>query len=236
MVDDQKIDKPGTAVSSEAVLRLLGDDLKYVGRGGLKLEKALDHWKLEIADKPCLDVGDLDGRLHGLHAAARREHGCSGLTPGMVRLRRSCGPIRGCGLMERTNARLLEAHSLVEQGIRFFRDGCCRSSRRRWCCCPQCWRRWRPRASGWRGEAGGADQASVRGGTGSCGQGGDRAHADRAAGLRSTVWRSRCMDWVVRRSQIIDSPIKGMERQYGVPAACPVWAVRRWIRFSFGLH
>ena len=41
LVDEQKIDKPGTAVKTEAKIRLLGDQLKYVSRGGLKLEKAL---------------------------------------------------------------------------------------------------------------------------------------------------------------------------------------------------
>ena len=41
LVDEQKIDKPGTTVKTEAKIRLLGDQLKYVSRGGLKLEKAL---------------------------------------------------------------------------------------------------------------------------------------------------------------------------------------------------
>ena len=41
LVDEQRIDKPGTPVMEDAVLRLLGSDLKYVSRGGLKLEQAL---------------------------------------------------------------------------------------------------------------------------------------------------------------------------------------------------
>jgi len=38
LVDEQRVDKPGVAVADDAVLRMLGDDLRYVSRGGLKLE------------------------------------------------------------------------------------------------------------------------------------------------------------------------------------------------------
>ena len=39
LVNEQKIDKPGTQVPEEAAIRLLGEKLKYVSRGGLKLER-----------------------------------------------------------------------------------------------------------------------------------------------------------------------------------------------------
>jgi len=45
LVDGQKIEKAGASVEADAEIRLLGEDLKYVSRGGLKLEKALEHWK-----------------------------------------------------------------------------------------------------------------------------------------------------------------------------------------------
>jgi len=61
LVDGQKIEKAGTGVAADADLRLLGEDLKYVSRGGLKLEKALQHWKIEVAGKTCLDVGASTG-------------------------------------------------------------------------------------------------------------------------------------------------------------------------------
>jgi 23S rRNA (cytidine1920-2'-O)/16S rRNA (cytidine1409-2'-O)-methyltransferase len=61
LVGDQKIEKAGAQVSDECVIRLLGDDLKYVGRGGLKLERALDHWQIDVAGKICLDVGASTG-------------------------------------------------------------------------------------------------------------------------------------------------------------------------------
>ena len=41
LVNEQKIDKPGTPVAPEVTIRLLGNKLPYVSRGGLKLEKAL---------------------------------------------------------------------------------------------------------------------------------------------------------------------------------------------------
>jgi 23S rRNA (cytidine1920-2'-O)/16S rRNA (cytidine1409-2'-O)-methyltransferase len=61
LVDDQKIEKAGSQVSAKCVIRLLGEDLKYVSRGGLKLERALDHWQIEVAGKICLDVGASTG-------------------------------------------------------------------------------------------------------------------------------------------------------------------------------
>jgi 23S rRNA (cytidine1920-2'-O)/16S rRNA (cytidine1409-2'-O)-methyltransferase len=61
LVDDQKIEKAGAAVDVNASIRLLGEDLKYVSRGGLKLEKALDYWKIDIAKKVCVDVGASTG-------------------------------------------------------------------------------------------------------------------------------------------------------------------------------
>lgn len=61
LVNEQKIEKSGATVDSEASIRLLGEDLKYVSRGGLKLECALDHWHIEVGDKVCLDVGASTG-------------------------------------------------------------------------------------------------------------------------------------------------------------------------------
>jgi 23S rRNA (cytidine1920-2'-O)/16S rRNA (cytidine1409-2'-O)-methyltransferase len=61
LVNDQKLEKAGAQVESEAVLRLLGEDLKYVSRGGLKLERALEHWHIDVAGRVCLDVGASTG-------------------------------------------------------------------------------------------------------------------------------------------------------------------------------
>jgi len=61
LVNGQKIEKPGAPVEEDSLLRLLGEDLKYVSRGGLKLQAALDHWKLEVQGKICLDIGASTG-------------------------------------------------------------------------------------------------------------------------------------------------------------------------------
>lgn len=61
LVDEQKITKAGHAVASDVAIRMLGEDLKYVSRGGLKLERALEYWKVDVTDKVCLDVGASTG-------------------------------------------------------------------------------------------------------------------------------------------------------------------------------
>jgi len=61
LVDDQKLEKAGAQVAAEATIRLLGEDLKYVSRGGLKLERALEHWQIKVEGNVCLDVGASTG-------------------------------------------------------------------------------------------------------------------------------------------------------------------------------
>ena len=61
LVNDQKLEKAGAQVAEESAIRMLGEDLKYVSRGGLKLERALEHWKIDVTGKVCLDVGASTG-------------------------------------------------------------------------------------------------------------------------------------------------------------------------------
>ncbi len=61
LVEDQKIDKAGAQVPAQASIRLLGEDLKYVSRGGLKLERALEHWHIDVTGMVCVDVGASTG-------------------------------------------------------------------------------------------------------------------------------------------------------------------------------
>ncbi len=60
LVNGQKADKAGTTVDTEARIELLAQP-RYVGRGGLKLEAALDHFGIAVAGKVCLDVGSSTG-------------------------------------------------------------------------------------------------------------------------------------------------------------------------------
>jgi len=74
LVNDQKVDKAGAQVAAEATVRLLGEDLKYVSRGGLKLEHALEYWHINVEGKFCLDVGASTGGFTDCllqHGAAR---------------------------------------------------------------------------------------------------------------------------------------------------------------------
>jgi 23S rRNA (cytidine1920-2'-O)/16S rRNA (cytidine1409-2'-O)-methyltransferase len=61
LVNEQKIEKAGAPIEEDCAIRLLGEDLRYVSRGGLKLERALEHWKLMVAGKLCVDVGASTG-------------------------------------------------------------------------------------------------------------------------------------------------------------------------------
>jgi 23S rRNA (cytidine1920-2'-O)/16S rRNA (cytidine1409-2'-O)-methyltransferase len=61
LVDDQTVDKVGTQVYLDASIRLRGEDLPYVSRGGLKLAKALEFFKLDVTGRTALDVGASTG-------------------------------------------------------------------------------------------------------------------------------------------------------------------------------
>jgi 23S rRNA (cytidine1920-2'-O)/16S rRNA (cytidine1409-2'-O)-methyltransferase len=61
LVDEQVVDKPGAMVAVDAAVRLRGEPLKFVSRGGLKLEHALDHFAIDPAGLDCVDVGASTG-------------------------------------------------------------------------------------------------------------------------------------------------------------------------------
>ena len=61
LVDEVKIDKAGAAVKDDCAIRLLGQKLPYVSRGGLKLEKAIAVFGLDLKDKKIIDIGSSTG-------------------------------------------------------------------------------------------------------------------------------------------------------------------------------
>ncbi|MER2565795.1 MAG: TlyA family RNA methyltransferase, partial [Myxococcaceae bacterium] len=61
VVDDQRVDKPGTRVPLEAELRLKGEVLPFVSRGGLKLEAALKQFSIDVRGAICADIGASTG-------------------------------------------------------------------------------------------------------------------------------------------------------------------------------
>ena len=61
LVNGQREDKAGTMIDVKAQITVKGSQLKYVSRGGLKLEKAMSHFDLTLAGKVCMDVGASTG-------------------------------------------------------------------------------------------------------------------------------------------------------------------------------
>jgi len=111
LVNEQKIDKPGAPVAADAALRMLGEDLRYVSRGGLKLEGALEHWQIEVKGRACVDVGTSTGGFTDCllqHGAAHVTAVDTGFGQIAMKLRND----ERVRLMERTNARLLEPGAL----------------------------------------------------------------------------------------------------------------------------
>ena len=60
-VDGQKEDKAGSMFDAAKVPDVRGTTLRYVSRGGLKLEKAMSHFGVQLADRVCMDVGASTG-------------------------------------------------------------------------------------------------------------------------------------------------------------------------------
>jgi 23S rRNA (cytidine1920-2'-O)/16S rRNA (cytidine1409-2'-O)-methyltransferase len=113
LVDGQKVEKSGTGVDSGADVRLLGEDLKFVGRGGLKLERALEHWQIDVTGKVCLDVGVSTGGFTDclLQRGAARVVGVD-TGHGQIDFRlRQDSRVR---LLEKTNARYLTRERIGE--------------------------------------------------------------------------------------------------------------------------
>jgi len=116
LVNEQKIEKAGASVEPDAALRLLGEDLRYVSRGGVKLGKALDHWRIDLAGKVCLDVGASTGGFSDCmlqHGAARVIAVDTGYGQMDFQLRND-PRIR---LLEKTNARYLSPDDLTQDDL-----------------------------------------------------------------------------------------------------------------------
>lgn len=118
LVNEQKVDKPGAPVAEDAELRLLGDDPRYVGRGGLKLEAALRHWEIDLTGRFCVDVGASTGGFTDCmlqHGAAR----VLAIDTGYGQIAQRLRSDERVSLMERTNARHLKPGEIPE-GISFL--------------------------------------------------------------------------------------------------------------------
>ncbi len=120
LVGEQRVDKPGTPVAEDAVLRLLGEDMRYVSRGGLKLQKALAHWQIDLAGLCCADIGASTGGF----TDCMLQHGASSVLAvdtGYGQIAQKLRSDPRVTLRERCNARLLQPGELAgEEPIIFF--------------------------------------------------------------------------------------------------------------------
>lgn len=60
-VDNQREDKAGSTFPEDVPIEVKGAPMKYVSRGGFKLEKAMELWQIPLEDKICMDVGSSTG-------------------------------------------------------------------------------------------------------------------------------------------------------------------------------
>jgi len=118
LANEQKVSKAGAGVEHEAEIRILGDVLRYVSRGGLKLERAIEHWGIKLKGRACLDVGTSTGGFVDCmlqHGAAKVIAVDTGYGQIDARLRADTR----VQLLEKTNARYLTAE-MVGEPVQFL--------------------------------------------------------------------------------------------------------------------
>ena len=117
-VNNQKFDKPGDTVSDDAEIEVRGSTLKYVSRGGLKLEKAMQLFPIDLNGKICMDIGASTGGFTDcmLQNGAQKVYSVDvGYGQLAWQLRQNPRVVN----LERTNARYLTREQVPEE-IDFF--------------------------------------------------------------------------------------------------------------------
>lgn len=117
-VDGQKADKPGDTFSEDAAVEVRGKGLPYVSRGGLKLEKAMREFGLQLQGCTCMDIGASTGGFTDcmLQNGAQRVYS---VDVGYGQLAWSLRTDPRVVNLERTNARYLTREQVPEE-ICFF--------------------------------------------------------------------------------------------------------------------
>ncbi|MDO7905156.1 TlyA family RNA methyltransferase [Paenibacillus sp. JX-17] len=111
LVDDMPVDKAGSKIPRESALRVKGAVHPYVSRGGLKLEKAIRHFGLDMADRVMLDIGSSTGGF----TDCALQHGASyvyAIDVGYNQLDWSLRNDERVNVMERTNFRYMTPEDL----------------------------------------------------------------------------------------------------------------------------
>lgn len=117
-VNGQKADKAGDIVPSEAVVEVRGHDIGYVSRGGLKLEKAMQAFPIQLQGKVCMDIGSSTGGFTDcmLQNEAEKVYAVD-VGYGQLAWKLRNDPRVVC--MERTNIRHVTLE-MLEEAIQFF--------------------------------------------------------------------------------------------------------------------
>ena len=113
-VDGQKEDKPGTMVKDDAVLEVRDAGSRYVSRGGLKLEKAMEYWPITLKGRITADIGASTGGFTDcmLQNGAERVYA---VDVGYGQLAWSLRNDQRVVNLEKTNARYLSRDVIPEQ-------------------------------------------------------------------------------------------------------------------------
>lgn len=112
---ETRIDKPGEKISVDAPLMVKGNSLKYVSRGGLKLEKALEVFDVTVDDKILLDIGASTGGFTDCALQNGAKH-CYALDVGYNQLAWKIRQDNRVTVMERTNFRYATA-DMFDKGL-----------------------------------------------------------------------------------------------------------------------
>lgn len=114
LVNDQKIDKPGTPIKADAIIKLIGHKLNYVSRGGLKLEKALKVFPITLQEKIVADIGASTGGFTdcSLQNGAKKVYA---IDVGYGQLAWKLRTDERVVNLERTNVRYMDENSLPEK-------------------------------------------------------------------------------------------------------------------------
>lgn len=113
--DGQRVDKVGDKVDIESNIEVKGDIIPYVSRGGLKLEKALKEFNIDLNQKVCLDVGASTGGFTDcmLQNGAKKVYS---IDVGYGQLAWSLRQDERVVCMERTNVRYVTPEQIQEPG------------------------------------------------------------------------------------------------------------------------
>ena len=119
LVDGKPVDKPGYRVAPDSQIEVRGNDIPYVSRGGLKLDRALEQFHITVEGRICLDIGASTGGFTDclLKNGAAKVFAVD-VGYGQLDWSLRCDP--RVVVMERTNARYLRPEQLGETP-----DFCC---------------------------------------------------------------------------------------------------------------